>query len=35
MRGAGLSIVNNVAEGAGCDTKPEFKRFLGYFTYGG
>jgi len=30
MRGAGLSIVNNIAEGSGCDTKPEFKKFLGY-----
>ncbi len=29
-RGAGLSIVNNIAEGSGCDTKLEFKKFLGY-----
>ncbi|MDI6890224.1 MAG: four helix bundle protein [Thermodesulfovibrionales bacterium] len=30
MRGAGLSVVNNIAEGSGCDTKLEFKKFLGY-----
>ncbi len=30
MRGAGLSIVNNIAEGSGCDTRAEFRMFLGY-----
>lgn len=30
MRGAGLSIVNNIAEGSGSDTRPEFRMFLGY-----
>lgn len=30
MKGAGLSIVNNIAEGSGCDTRLEFKKFLGY-----
>ncbi len=30
MRGAGLSIVNNIAEGSGCDTRSEFRMFLGY-----
>jgi four helix bundle protein len=30
MRGAGLSIINNIAEGSGCDSRLEFKKFLGY-----
>ncbi len=30
LRGAGLSITNNIAEGSGCDTALEFKKFLGY-----
>jgi four helix bundle protein len=30
LRSAGLSISNNIAERSGCDTTPEFRRFLGY-----
>ncbi len=30
LRGSGLSICNNIAEGAGCQSNPEFKRFLSY-----
>jgi four helix bundle protein len=30
LRGASLSIVNNTAEGSGCDSKTEFKKFLNY-----
>lgn len=29
IRGVGLSIPNNIAEGSGCDSKKEFARFLG------
>ncbi len=28
FRGAGLSVLNNIAEGAGSDSYPEFRRFL-------
>jgi four helix bundle protein len=30
LRGAALSITNNIAEGSGADTKAEFRMFLGY-----
>ena len=30
IRGAALSISNNIAEGAGCQGNPEFIKFLGY-----
>ena len=30
LRGAALSISNNIAEGAGCQSNPEFIKFLGY-----
>lgn len=30
MRGAAISISNNIAEGSGCQSKPEFIKFLGY-----
>jgi len=30
MRGAALSISNNIAEGSGCDSKIEFAKFLNY-----
>ncbi len=28
LRGAGLSISNNIAEGSGSNTKPDFRKFL-------
>ena len=30
LRGAGLSVSNNIAEGAGSDSYPDFRRFLNY-----
>ena len=30
LRGASLSVSNNIAEGSGCFSKKEFIRFLGY-----
>ena len=30
LRGAALSISNNIAEGSGCDSNKEFSKFLNY-----
>ena len=30
LRGAGMSMPNNIAEGSGSDSKKEFKRFLNF-----
>jgi four helix bundle protein len=30
LRGAGMSISNNIAEGSGADSKKDFARYLGF-----